>query len=76
MCEHNGDRNILKIPDWNMAKLDDAIEKLNRRGAKIGCPPVSYEVLETVMIEAPWRTSQDPDGIMAMLEIPTPKYGI
>jgi hypothetical protein len=52
------ENRIAKIAEPNLPRLDKEIAKLNRRADKIGCPHVSYEILETNLVPDPFRLEQ------------------
>lgn len=47
-----------EIPDWNLERLYHEVAKLNKRGEKLGCPPVTVEVCETLQRVAPGYEEQ------------------
>jgi len=49
--------NAVYIPQSNMIRLDNEIEKLNRRADKIGCPRVEYYVHDVVTVPDPTTAS-------------------
>ena len=50
------------IPAANMGRLQTKFDKMNRKAAQIGCPPVSFEVLREYEIVHP--DHKDPDRIL------------
>jgi len=53
----NEDR-IVKIAEGSLPSLDKAIEKLNRRADKIGCPHVSYTVHRSFTAPSPYHVKR------------------
>jgi len=56
----NDEPNIIRIPKWKLNQLEEKITKLNKKAAKIGCPPLSYKILEEKLIVDPAYV--DPDN--------------
>lgn len=48
-----------KIPEENLNWLEDEIEKLSRKAEKLGCSPISMEILSEEMVET---ETEDADG--------------
>lgn len=66
------DRNIIRIPSWNLERLDSDIAKLNKKAKKIGCPELSRVILNRFTKEDP-RLKDDPDNMRGHYGLPMPK---
>ena len=50
-----------EIPEVNVARFEREIDAINRKAAKIGCPPVTLERLGEI-VKRRWYTAYDADG--------------
>lgn len=71
--EEGDDRNIIRIPSSRLDLLKGEMAKVNRKAEKLGCPPLSFEIIKDYSIDDPRARSQDPDNLLAMFGIPVPK---
>ncbi len=75
----NVEPNIIRIPKYNLYKLEEKMKKLNKKANKIGCPELSYKILDEYSVKHPdyvdpdnhWVTHEDriPHITMVALEI-------
>lgn len=61
VAEQN-ERKTFHIPDCNLGRLRDKIAKMNKRGAKLGCPAIEIEIIREYKTVHP--DYKEPDGIV------------